>query len=120
MKNVFILLILLLMSNISFSQDKRENLKPGDILSINKDFNIPFNHLYFPKTNFIIKRGAIANYKSMDGMKVKIVEISEDATVKLTPLNGRRFFNRFSYVKADLEKALESNELKQLIINNES
>lgn len=120
MKNTFILLTFLLMSNISFSQDKYENLKPGDILSINKDSNIPFNNIYFPKPNFIIKRGAIANYKSLDGMKVIIEEISEDATVKLTPLNGKRFFNRFSYVKANLEKALESNELKELITNNES
>ncbi|CAM4348058.1 hypothetical protein [Gillisia hiemivivida] len=120
MKNALILLTFLLMSNISFSQDKYDNLKPGDILTISKDSNIPFNYLHFPKPNFIIKRGAIANYKSLDGMKVKIEEISEDYTVKLTPLNSRRFFNRFSYVKANLEKALESNELKQLITNNES
>jgi hypothetical protein len=120
MKYAFILLTFLLASNSSFSQEKYDNLKAGDVLSINKDTNMPFDYLHFPRPNFIIKRGAIANYKALDGMKVRIEEMSEGTTVKLTPLNGKKFFNRFLYVKADLEKALENNELKLLNTYNKS
>lgn len=120
MKCAIILLTFLLFSNSAFSQDKYSNWKPGDILSINKDSNTPFHHLYFPRPNFIIKRGAIPNYKALDEMKVKIEEISQDSKAKLTPLDGKRFFNKFSYVKANLEKALESNELKLPSTNTKS
>lgn len=120
MKCTIILLTFFLFSNSAFNQAKYENLKPGDILSINKDSNTPFHHLYFQKSNFIIKRGAIANYKALDDMKVKIEEISQESIVKLTPLNGNKFFNVFSYVRANLQKALESNELEPVSINNKS
>ncbi len=120
MKCITILLTFFLFHSSAFSQAKYENLKPGDVLIINKDSNIPFQHLYFQRPNFIIKRGAIPNYKGLDKMKVKIEEVFEDATVKLTPLNGKRFFNVYSYVKANLEKALESNELVLPGINTKS
>ncbi|WP_419212850.1 hypothetical protein ACNR9Q_01670 [Maribacter sp. X9] len=116
MKYLMMFFTFLLINTNAFAQDNYGNLKAGDILSITKSSNMPFDHLYFPRPNLIIKRGAIANYKALDGMKVRIEEISEDTTVKLTPLNGKKFFNRFPYVKANLEKALENNELK--LLNN--
>lgn len=120
MKYAIILLTFLFFSNSAFSQEQNDNLKPGDILTINKDSSTPFKHLYFPRPNFIIKRGAIPNYKALDKMKVKIEEISQGSTVKLTLLNGKRFFNKISYVMADIEKALESNELKKTNVNSKS
>ncbi len=120
MKYALIFIAFLLVSSGSFSQEKYDNLKPGDVLSINKDSNMPFDYLHFPRPNFIIKRGAIPNYKALDGLKVRIEEISEGSIVKLTPLNGKKFFNRYSYVKANLEKALENNELKMLNNYNKS
>lgn len=114
MRQSIILIAFLLLCASGHAQEQYNNVKVGDILSINKEYNTPFNHLYFPKANFIIKRGAIANYKVLDGMKVQIEEVAEDATVRLIPLGGKKFFNKFSYVEANLEKALESGELKLL------
>lgn len=119
MRKSIILIVFLFLFASSYSQEQYNNIKSGDILSIDKKYNTPFNHLYFPKANFIIKRGAIPNYKALDGMKVQIEEVAEDATVRLIPLDGKKFFNRFSYVEANLEKALENGELKLLSIYND-
>lgn len=102
-----------MVSTTSFGQNSYD-LKPGDILEIQTSSNMPFDHLYFPKPNFIIKRGGIANYKALNGVKVQIEEISDDAVMRLVPLNGKKFFNKFSYVDAHLEKAIEKKELKLL------
>ncbi len=114
MRQAIIFIAFLLIFTGSYGQEQYNNLKTGDILSIDKEYNTPFKHLDFPKPNFIIKRGAIANFKALDGMKVQIMEIAEDATVRLVPLDGKKFFNKFSYVEANLEKALDSGELKLL------
>lgn len=113
LKFALISFTLLLIPHSSFGQDDYD-LKVGDILTITKDTNTPFNHLHFPKANFIIKRGGIADFKALNEMKVKIEEISEGNTAKLIPLEGRKFFNRYTYVNANLKKALENNELKLL------
>tara|TARA_R110000744_G_scaffold3795_1_gene14037 strand:+ start:912 stop:1274 length:363 start_codon:yes stop_codon:yes gene_type:complete len=114
MKNTIVLLAFLMFSYSSFSQNEISNLKPGDILYISKDSNTPFQHLHFPKPNFIIKRGSIANYKGLNGMHVQIESITEESIARLIPLNGKKFFNLFSYVNANLKSALNDKELKQL------
>ncbi|TLP82618.1 hypothetical protein [Maribacter sp. ACAM166] len=120
MKHTLLILTFLLFSISNFSQDTSHNLKPGDVLYIIKNSNTPFHHLNFPRPNFIIKRGAIANFKGLNGMRVKIEEILDGSIVKLTPLDGKKFFNKFPYVNANLEKALNSNELKLLSKNHNS
>ena len=112
MKTSIIVLACFLFSITAFSQTNYKNLKPGDILIISKDANTPFQHIYFPRPNFIIKRGGLANYKALDEKKVKIEAIAQNGTAKLRPLNGKRFFNVYTYVQAHLRKALENNELE--------
>ena len=112
MKTFFLAFAFIVFSAITFGQENIVDLKSGDLLTIQKNSNTPFEHLYFPKTNLIIKSGAIANYKSLDGMQVKIDEIYDDSTVKLSPVNGGRFFNKYSSVKANIYEAIKSNELK--------
>ncbi|SEK86799.1 hypothetical protein SAMN04488008_102332 [Maribacter orientalis] len=114
MKYTIVLLAFLMFSYSSFSQNEVSDLKPGDVLIISKDSNTPFQYLYFPKPNFIIKRGSIANYKGLNGMRVQIEAISDESVARLIPLNGKKFFNIFSYVNADLKSALNNKELKQL------
>ena len=113
MKKFTLILTFIMVSMTSFGQNSYD-LKPGDVLEIQTSSNRPFDHLYFPKPNFIIKRGGIANYKALNGVKVQIEEIADDAVMRLIPLNGKKFFNKFSYVDAHLEKAIENNELKLL------
>ncbi len=112
MKTSIIVFAIFLFSVTAFGQADSKNLKPGDILTITKDANTPFEHLYFQRSNFIMKRGGLANYKALDQKKVKIEAIAQDGTAKLKPLNGKKFFNTFTYVRAHLQKALENNELE--------
>ncbi|MGB3143692.1 MAG: hypothetical protein WBB24_06265 [Maribacter sp.] len=111
MKNLILILTFVFVAMSTYGQNSYD-LKPGDILEINTDSNMPFEHIYFPKPNFIIKRGGIANYKVLNGIKVQIEEISENSIMRLKPLNGNKFFNTYSYVEAHLEKAIENKELK--------
>lgn len=120
MKYTIVLLAFLMFSTSSFSQNEISDLKPGDILYISKDANTPFQHLNFPKPNFIIKRGAIANYKGLDGMHVRIESITDEYVARLTPVRGKKFFNKFYFVNADLKSALNDDELKQLNIRYKS
>ena len=113
MKNLILILTFLFVSMSTYGQNSYD-LKPGDVLEIHTDSNMPFDHIYFPKPNFIIKRGGIANYKALNGVKVQIEEISENSIMRLKPLNGKKFFNTYSYVEAHLEKAIENKELKFL------
>lgn len=114
MKTILLALAFIAFSVSTFGQENQMDWKPGEVYTINKSTNTPFEHLYFPKTNLIIKSGAIANYKLLDGMQVKIDEVYEDSTVKLSLVNGDRFFNKYYSVKANFKEALNSNELKRL------
>jgi hypothetical protein len=124
MRNLIFVFVLLFITPKLFGQDHNIMVTDGDVLIINKNHNMPFDHLDFPHANFIIKRGAIANYKSLNGMAVKIKSLYKnsngDYMADLTPLAGRKFFNRFANVSANLSKAIESNELMRPNLSKES
>ncbi|MBD0851507.1 hypothetical protein [Maribacter arenosus] len=77
---------------------------------------INYQHIHFPKRNFILKRGGIADFKQLIGEKVEVHQIEYAGTDKtkivLKRKDGRRFFRFFPNVKADFEKALALGELK--------
>ncbi|WP_281541484.1 hypothetical protein [Maribacter aestuarii] len=116
MKKLFLVLITSLFANAIWSQEIGETIKTGDLYVINKSNNQPFKNLFFPKPNFIIKRGGIANYKGLDGTIVKINRVytseNNNLIVDLTPLGSKKFFNVYSNVEANLTKAMESKELQ--------
>lgn len=112
MKTILFVCAFIAFSVSTFGQNHVSSWKVDDVFIIHKKSNTPFKHLYFPKTNFIMKRGSTATYKSLDGMRVKIVEMFEDGTAKLSPINDERFFNQFYSVDADLEAAIKGKELK--------
>ena len=94
------------------------DVKVGDILEIGKPETNTYKHINFPRANFIIKRGGIANYKRAEGEKVVVTAIKEkkDGTtqVKIKRTDGNRFFGSHTVVSADFEKALASGELEIL------
>ncbi|RRQ50342.1 hypothetical protein DZC72_07260 [Maribacter algicola] len=120
MKHLLSLLTLFLVSFGAFSQTESAEIKVGDIFSIQKSSNLPFDHIHFPKANFIIKRGGVADYKGLDDVKVKVVELLDDGMAKLTSVNGKKFFNTYKYVKADMTQALEDGELQYLDLRSKS
>ncbi len=95
------------------SQDIRE----GSVLTINNPSSSSYQHIDFPRKNFIIKRGGIANMKALRGKKVQVVAFTygSDGGTKVTlkPLDGGKFFRNFPTVTAHLEDALQSGELRQ-------
>lgn len=120
MKHLVSFLTLFIVSFGAFSQAESAEVKVGDIFTIQKSTNLPFDHINFPNANFIIKRGGVANYKSLDDVKVKVVKLLEDDMVKLTTVNGKKFFNSYKYVNANMAKALQEGELEYLDLRSKS
>lgn len=90
----------------------------GDVLEIGSPDAPRYKHIDFPRPNFIIKKGGIANYKRMRGKKVVVTSVQEkkDGTlqIKIKRADGGKFFNSHTLVSVDLKNALESGELNVL------
>lgn len=90
----------------------------GDTFEIGAPESPQYEHLEFPRANFIIKRGGIADFKSVKGNKVVVTDIKEKKNgtklfvIKRT--DGNRFFGSHWQVAANIEKALESGELLKI------
>ena len=122
MKKLFFI-VLLVLATISINaqnakQIVQEEVEVGDILQVGQPDAARFQYIEFPRPNFIIKKGGIANYKRVEGDKVIVTSIEEtkDGTleVQIKLANGGRFFRTHSVVKADLKNALESGELRRI------
>ena len=122
MKQLFFI-VLMVLGTISLNaqnakQVVHEEVEVGDILRIGEPDASRFQHIEFPRPNFIIKKGGIANYKRVEGDKVVVTSIKEtkDGTieVQIKLANGGRFFRTHSVVTADLKNALESGELRRI------
>ncbi|MGF1560056.1 MAG: hypothetical protein ACFCUL_13280 [Flavobacteriaceae bacterium] len=91
------------------------SVQVGDVFQIGKPETNTYKHINFPRANFIIKRGGIANYKKAEGEKVVVSSIKEkkDGTtlVKIKRKDGNRFFGSHTVVSVDIKEALESGEL---------
>lgn len=95
----------------------QDNVQVGDELVINVQKADKFNHVDFPRLNFIAKRGGIANYSSVNGQVVVVKNVSTDnkgnTQVTLERKNGKKFFGYLNSVDADLTKALNSGEISK-------
>ncbi len=116
MKKILIIAFLVfLTTNAQESNVKQTNATVGDELVIGAPSSQEFEHIHFPKTNFIIKKGGIANYKALTGKTVIITNVDTSngknmVTVKRK--DGLKFFNRIATVKINLDKAISSGEIK--------
>ncbi|WP_375323394.1 hypothetical protein [Flagellimonas sp. GZD32] len=95
-----------------------QKVEVGDVFEIGRPETPTYKHIDFPRANFIIKKGGIANYKTVEGNKVVVTAIKEakDGTlqVKIKRTDGRKFFNTHAVVSADIQSALQSGELNTL------
>lgn len=106
------------MSAIATAQDNQQvPVEEGTILTIERPVGTEYHHIHFPRKNFIIKRGGIADMKSVYGKQVEVVAYTYtdegDAKVTLKRTDGKKFFRNFRTVDAHLEDALSSGELKK-------
>ena len=117
-KYVIALMFSVSLLNAQNANQDATNVKVGDTFEIGKPKTNSYKHINFPRANFIIKRGGIANYKRVEGEKVVVTAIKEkkDGTtqIKIKRINGNRFFGSHTVVSADLKEALESGELEVL------
>ncbi len=100
----------------STSAEPQINIEVGDVFEIGQPETNSFKHIKFPRANFIIKKGGIANYKSVEGEKVVITSIKEKKNgtteVKIKRTDGGRFFGSHTVIAAHFEQALQSGELQ--------
>jgi hypothetical protein len=101
---------------VAFAQEKRQvPIQEGTVLTIAPPASAEYQHIHFPRKNFIIKRGGIADMKSVFGKEVEVVAYSYtdkgDTKVTLKRRDGKKFFRNFSTVDAHLEDALSAGEL---------
>lgn len=100
------------------AQEKKIDVKKGDVFEIASPSGQEFKHINFPKKNFVIKRGGIADDKLVYGEEVIVTSVSlnkEGSTeIRIKPKDGGRFYNALRSVQVDFEDAIRTGELKVL------
>jgi hypothetical protein len=90
-------------------------IRIGDVFKIGDTENSDYKYIKFPKKNFIIKKGGVADYETVIGRKVIITSVKVNrfgkTKVKIRPQDGRRFFTRYLTVGVDFDSAIKSGEL---------
>lgn len=96
-------------------QTQQTSIEKGTVFTISEPVADQYRYVLFPRKNFIIKRGGIANLKSVYGKEVEVVDYAYtdegDTRVTLKRTDGRKFFRNFKTVDAYLEDALTAGEL---------
>jgi hypothetical protein len=89
----------------------------GDVIIINQTNANGYKYIFFPKLNFIVKKGGIGNYNLVEHTHaiIKKVEKNEngDIFVILKRKNDKKFFGSVKSVKANYTKALNAGEISK-------
>lgn len=115
--------VISLMFSVSVLQAQKSNsiapqntIEVGDVFEIGQPKVNSYKYINFPRANFIIKGGGVANFDSVKGEKVVITSLKEKKNgtteVKIKRTDGGRFFGSLTTVTANLDKALASGELE--------
>lgn len=98
-----------------FFATAQEQPKVGDVLTIDQPQNHDYKHIDFPKRNILVKRGKLANYKSVYNNVVIVDEVitNDNGSIEviLKKKDGTKFFGILNKVKANYMKAIEAKEL---------
>jgi hypothetical protein len=111
-------LLMSFLSGTLYAQSVDSEIRVGDVFTIGVADNNNYKHINFPRPNFIIKKGGIANYKNIIGKKIEIISIKEEkegskiATIRLTSKHS--FFNSHKYLDVHIEEAIANKELIQI------
>lgn len=112
MKKLIVLALFFGCFNLTFAQTQPN---VGDELTIKAPSAQTYSHIDFPKLNTLVKRGSLANYKSVYDNTVVIDEVitNTDGTVDviLKRKDGTKFFGFLTKVKANYAKAIEAKEM---------
>lgn len=115
MKKVLFFTAFVMIAFLTQAQQLQVPVNQGDSFTIKNPASSEFQHIHFPRKNFIIKRGGIADMKSVYGTEVVVTSVNltnkGNTEVTLKRQDGRKFFRNFPEVTADLEQALQAGEL---------
>ena len=93
------------------------NPEIGDRLLIQSPENTTYTALNMPKLNFVVKKGGVANYKSVQNTLVEVVKISQNkegaSVVTLQRVDGAKILGLKNSVSANYDQALQIGELKK-------
>ncbi|TAI47921.1 hypothetical protein [Flagellimonas allohymeniacidonis] len=110
---VLLLLFSLSIGWVNAQQTASQSVKIGDKFIISEPSSSEYRHLDVPRKNFIIKRGGIADMKTLKNSVVVVTDVSGDQNPVITfkRVNGIKFFRTYKTLTADLVNALDSKEL---------
>ena len=117
MKIVVILMLGVILTTSSTAQENSPSLDKGTKFILGEVSAEGYAHIDFPRKNVIIKRGAIANFNSLEGVKVVVAEVrskNNTTEVVLKRKDGLNFFRFWPTVTADVDKAIAQGELTML------
>tara|TARA_E500000331_G_C16996713_1_gene600188 strand:- start:85 stop:456 length:372 start_codon:yes stop_codon:yes gene_type:complete len=93
------------------------NPEIGDRLLIQSPENTTYTAVNMPKLNFVVKKGGVANYKSVQNTLVEVVKISKnkkgESVVTLQRVDGAKILGLKKSVSANYDQALQLGELKK-------
>lgn len=117
MKKVIFIMSFVLSLGLVNGQESEKAIETGTVLTLgDPSSGLDYKYVHFPRKNFIIKRGAIANFKGLVGKKVEVNSMmkSDNGMTKivLKRKDGLKFFRFYPKIEANLEKAMASGELK--------
>ena len=92
-----------------------QEIKVGDELTIAGPSSCSYVYVYFPKKNFILKKGGTLNFKSLWGTKVIVSEVSKsksgDIIITVEKKNGGSFLNSLKTLNIQYDNALKTSEV---------
>ncbi|WP_298542932.1 hypothetical protein [uncultured Aquimarina sp.] len=117
MKNLFFIAFL---SIVSMNAQEPKNLSSstiaiGDIVTIGAPSGQTYQHILFPRTNFIIKKGGTTNFQKLQGTKVVVTdkEVKNGKTnITIQRKDGKQFLNSIPLVKVHVEAAVAAKEIQ--------
>ncbi len=116
MKKVLTLVCALTASVCINAQAQTQDIAVNDVLTLGAPTAYGYDHVKFPKSNIIIKRGGILNFKDLKGKKVVVESVSYGengkTVVNVRRQDGKKFFRAFNTVEISLEQALEKQEVR--------
>ena len=116
--NILVALFISFFSVSLYAQSSNSDVTVGTVFTIGEVYNDTYKHINFPRANFIMKKGGIANYTNIKGARVEVTSLKEKkdgslvATIKLT--SGRSFFNSHKYVTVAINEAIRTKELVRI------
>ncbi len=94
----------------------KNQVEVGDVFQIGRPGANEYKHIDFPRANFIIKKGGIANYKKVEGNYVVVTSVKQkkdgSTEIKIKRNDGGQFFGTHTQVTADYNEAMEAGELR--------